>query len=84
MVKIRLARHGAKKHPYYHVVVADSQKPRDGRFIEQIGTYDPAKPMAEARIDRDRFDHWVGQGAQVTETLKKVIREQAKAAPAAG
>ncbi|MGD8863444.1 MAG: 30S ribosomal protein S16 [Myxococcales bacterium] len=84
MVKIRLARHGAKKTPYYHIVVADSQSPRDGRFIEQIGTYDPAKPMTEAKIDRERLDHWIGQGAKVTETLRKVIREQSKAAAAAG
>ena len=81
MVKIRLARHGAKKHPYYHIVVADSESPRDGRFIEQIGTYDPAKPMTEAKIDRARLDYWVGTGAQVTESIRKVIREQAKGSP---
>lgn len=82
MVKIRLARHGAKKNPYYHIVVADIQSPRDGRFIEHIGTYDPSKPMNEAKIDSARLDYWVGQGAQVTETLSKVIREKAKAAAA--
>lgn len=84
MVKIRLARHGAKKHPYYHVVVTDVQNARDGRFLEQIGTYDPAKPMSEARIDRDRLAYWVGVGAQVTTSLKKVVREHDKAAAAAG
>jgi small subunit ribosomal protein S16 len=83
MVKIRLARHGAKKHPYYHIVVSDVQSSRDGGFLEQIGTYDPAKPMQEARIDRDRLEYWVGMGAQVTTSLKKVIREQAKVAAAA-
>jgi len=83
MVKIRFARFGAKRHPFYHIVVTDSESPRDGRFIEQIGTYDPAKPMAQAILRRDRLDHWLGRGAQVSESLAKVIREQAKAAPAA-
>jgi small subunit ribosomal protein S16 len=83
MVKIRFSRHGAKKHAFYHIVVTDSEAARDGRFIEHIGTYDPAKPMAQARIERDRLEHWLGLGAQVSESLKKVLREQAKAAPAA-
>lgn len=82
MVKIRLARFGAKRRPYFHIVVTDSQNPRDGRFIEQIGTYDPARPMAEAKVDRARLDHWVSVGAQVTESLQKVFREQKKAAAA--
>jgi small subunit ribosomal protein S16 len=83
MVKIRFARRGAKKHAFYHIVVTDSENPRDGKFIEQIGTYDPARPMTEARIDRIRLKHWLGVGAQVTVPLKKVLREQAKApAPA--
>jgi small subunit ribosomal protein S16 len=87
MVKIRFARFGAKKHPFYHIVVTDSENPRDGRYIERIGTYDPAKPMAGAVVKRDRLEHWVGRGAQLSESLAKVIREQAKtaaAAPAAG
>lgn len=79
MVKIRLARHGAKKTPYYHIVVANHEAPRDGKFLEQIGTYDPAKPMAEAKIDRSRLDYWLGVGAQVSTSLGKVLREQAKA-----
>lgn len=83
MVKIRFSRHGAKKHAFYHIVVTDSEAARDGRFIEHIGTYDPAKPMAQARIERDRLEHWLGRGAQISESLKKVLREQAKAAPAA-
>ena len=82
MVKIRLARFGAKKHPFYHIVVTDSENPRDGRFLEQIGTYDPSKPMTSAKVDRVRLDHWVGRGAQLSESLAKVMREQAKA-PAA-
>jgi len=79
MVKVRLARFGAKKHPYYHVVVTDSENRRDGRFIEHIGTYDPGKPMAEARIDRPRLEHWLSKGAKVTESLAKVLREHKKA-----
>jgi small subunit ribosomal protein S16 len=80
MVKIRLARHGAKKNPYYHIVVSNHEAPRDGKFLEQIGTYDPARPMAEARVDRARLDHWLGVGAKVTTSLEKILREQAKAA----
>ena len=80
MFTIRFARRGAKKHPYYHIVVTDKENARDGRFIEQIGTYDPARPMTEARIDRDRLSYWVGVGASVSVPLKKVLREQAKAA----
>lgn len=80
MVKIRFARHGSRGNPYYHIVVTDSQNARDGRFIEQIGTYDPAKPFSEAKLDRERLDHWVGVGAQLTTSLRKLVREQAKAA----
>ena len=83
MVKIRLARFGAKKHPFYHIVVTDSENPRDGRFLEQIGTYDPSKSMTGATVDRDRLSHWVGRGAKLSETLAKVMREQAKAPAAA-
>jgi small subunit ribosomal protein S16 len=83
MVKVRLARHGSKKRPYYHIVVTDSQNARDGRFIEQLGTYDPAKPMAEARIDHDRLAYWVSVGAQPSESLGRVIREHKKALDAA-
>ena len=79
MVKIRLARWGAKKRPYYHIVVADSQSPRDGKFLEQIGTYDPSKPAGEAKVDRGRLEHWLSVGAQVTPSLKKVFNEHRKA-----
>jgi small subunit ribosomal protein S16 len=78
MVKIRLARFGGKKHPYYHIVVSDSESPRDGRFLEQLGTYDPSKPMSEARLDAKRLEYWLGVGAKATETLKKIIRENKK------
>ena len=79
MVSVRLARFGSKKRPYYHVVVTHSENPRDGRFIEQIGTYDPTKPMADARIDRTRLDYWLSVGARPSETLAKVLREHKKA-----
>ncbi|HET6332945.1 MAG TPA: 30S ribosomal protein S16 [Polyangiales bacterium] len=78
MVKIRFARFGAKKRPFYHIVVTDAENPRDGRFLEQIGTYDPSKPMLQAKIDRDRLSHWVGRGAKLSESLAKVMREQLK------
>ena len=87
MVKIRFARFGAKRRPFYHIVVTDSENPRDGKYIERIGTYDPSKPMAQAIVQRERLDHWVGRGAQLSESLSKVIRDLAKsavAAPAAG
>jgi small subunit ribosomal protein S16 len=80
MVTIRFARRGAKKHAYYHIVVTDKENARDGRFIEHIGTYDPARPMTEAKVDRVRLQHWVGVGASMSVALKKVLREQAKAA----
>ena len=78
-VKIRLARQGAKKSPFYRVVATDTRSARDGRFIEQIGTYDPSKPMADARIDRTRLDYWLSVGARPSETLAKVLREHKKA-----
>lgn len=79
MVKIRLARFGSKKRPYYHVVVADHQRSRDGKFIEQLGTYDPNQPMTEARIDRERLQYWLSVGAELTTSLRKVYREHGKA-----
>lgn len=82
MVKVRLARAGAKKRPYYHIVVTDKEKPRDGRFIEQIGTYDPSRPIEEARVDLSRLEYWVGVGAQVSDRVRDVINEQKRAAAA--
>ncbi len=79
MVRIRLSRHGSKRRPYYHIVVSDSESARDGRFIEQLGTYDPRLPREEARINRDRLNYWIGQGAQLNDTLKKVVRDHGKA-----
>ena len=75
MVKIRLRRMGAKKAPYYRVVVADSRYPRDGRFIEEIGTYNPCVSPAEIKIDADRAREWIKTGAQPTETVRALLKE---------
>lgn len=78
MVKIRLSRAGSKKRPFYHVVVTDKSNARDGRFIEQIGHYDPARPLTEARIDHDRIAYWVSVGAKLSDRMKKIARDHAK------
>ncbi|MGF1684625.1 30S ribosomal protein S16 [Photobacterium minamisatsumaniensis] len=82
MVTIRLARHGAKKRPFYHIVVADSRCARDGRNIEKIGFFNPlAKGQEERlRLDLDRVNHWVGLGATVSDRTAKLIKDAAKAA----
>lgn len=82
MVTIRLARTGAKKRPFYHIVVADSRRPRDGRYIERVGFFNPVATGGEERlrIDRARVDHWLGQGAQASERVTTLLKEQAKAA----
>jgi small subunit ribosomal protein S16 len=72
-VKIRLRRMGAKKAPFYRVVVADSRYPRDGRFIEEIGYYDPMKKPAEVKIDMEKAEKWIKNGAQPTETVKALL-----------
>ena len=72
--KIRLKRMGAKKAPFYRVVVADSRYPRDGRFIEEIGYYDPTKTPSVIKIDTEKADKWIKNGAQPTETVKKLIK----------
>lgn len=74
-VKIRLRRVGAKKAPFYRVVVADSRAPRDGRFIEEIGTFDPMKSPAEIKIDAEKVEQWLKNGAQPTETAKSVLKQ---------
>ncbi len=83
MVKIRLKRQGAKKAPYYRVVVADSRSPRDGRNIEEIGTYDPMANPAVIDIDLERAKYWLGCGAQPTDTVRGLLKlAEAKQAPA--
>ena len=74
MVKIRLRRMGAKKAPFYRVVVADSRYPRDGRFIEEIGYYDPTKEPSVVSIDKEKADRWLANGAQPTDTVKKLLK----------
>ncbi len=74
-VRIRLTRKGAKKSPFYRVVVADSEAPRDGRFIEVLGTYDPRQDPAEVKIDGDRLDYWLGNGAQPSDTVRSLIKK---------
>ena len=73
-VKIRLRRIGAKKAPFYRIVVADSRYPRDGRFIEEIGTYDPTKNPSAINVDAEKADKWIKNGAQPTETVKKLLK----------
>ncbi len=73
-VKIRLKRMGAKKAPFYRVVVADSRYPRDGRFIEEIGFYDPTKEPAVVNIDKDKAEDWIKKGAQPTDTVKRLLK----------
>lgn len=82
-VKIRLARAGAKKHPYYHVVATDSASRRDGRFIEAVGSYDPTAQPAKVQFDDERLDHWLNCGAQPTATVAQLIRNHKKQAAAA-
>ena len=74
-VKIRLKRMGAKKAPFYRVVVADSRYPRDGRFIEEIGTYNPLTDPASINIDTEKAQKWIKNGAQPTDIVKKLLKE---------
>ena len=75
MVKIRLRRMGAKKAPYYRIVVADSRCPRDGRFIEELGTYDPMAESGKIKVDMERAKYWIANGAQPTETVRSILNK---------
>ena len=75
MVKIRLRRMGAKKAPFYRRVVADSRFPRDGRFIEELGTYNPLKEPAEIKVDAERAQAWIKDGAQPTDTVRSLLKK---------
>ncbi len=75
MVKIRLRRMGAKKAPYYRVVVADSRSPRDGRFIEELGVYDPMAEGEKLKLDAERVKYWISQGAQPTDTVRGLLKK---------
>lgn len=82
MVTIRLSRGGAKKRPFYHIHVADSRTPRDGRYLERIGFFNPTASGNDERlrIDLDRYDHWVGQGAGTSDRVAKLVKEARTAA----
>ena len=73
-VKIRLARHGSKGNPFYRIVVADSRSPRDGRFIDRIGTYDPQKEPSDIKVDEEKARKWLGKGAQPTDQVKNLLK----------
>ena len=75
-VKIRLRRMGAKRAPFYRVVVADSRYPRDGRFIEELGTYNPMRDPAEIKIDSEKAKKWLSNGAQPTDTVKSIFKKE--------
>ena len=75
MVKIRLRRMGAKKAPYYRIVVADSRSPRDGRFIEEIGTYDPMAENDKITVNMERAKYWIANGAQPTDTVRGLLKQ---------
>ena len=82
MVSIRLRREGSLNNPYYKVVVADQRSPRDGKFIEIIGNYNPRKQDVNANIDLGRADYWIGKGAQPSETVRSIIKKARKAVAA--
>ena len=75
-VKIRLARHGAKKRPFYRIVVADNESPRDGRYLETVGTYNPLSDPAEVSLKVDRIKYWIEQGATPTGTVKGLLKKE--------
>jgi len=75
MVKIRLRRMGAKKAPYYRIIVADSRSPRDGRFIEEIGVYDPMAEGEKIKVDMERAKYWIASGAQPTDTVRGLLKK---------
>ena len=75
-VKIRLARHGSKKRPFYRIVVADSESPRDGRYLENVGTYNPLIDPAEVTLKQERIQYWIKQGAIPTDTVKTLLKKE--------
>jgi len=75
-VKIRLARHGAKKRPFYRIVVADVEAPRDGKFIEMVGTYNPLLDPPAVTMKQDRIKYWIDQGAIATDTVKSLLKKE--------
>lgn len=82
-VKIRLKRGGSRNHPVYRIVVADGRSPRDGKFIEELGTYWPHQKTDNFKLDAERANYWISQGAQPSDTVKSFLKKAAKAAPQA-
>ncbi len=81
MVRIRLARHGAKKKPFYRIVVADKECPRDGRFLENVGTYDPLQDPAKVTLKEERIKYWIDKGAIPSDTVKSLFKKEGLFAP---
>ncbi len=77
-VVIRLSRHGAKKKPFYRIVVSDSRSPRDGRYIEQIGTYNPKAASGGIKLDKEKADKWIKQGAKPSQTVSELVKKVQK------
>ncbi len=75
-VRIRLARHGAKKKPFYRIVAADSENPRDGRYLENLGTYDPLYDPARVSLKSDRIQYWMDQGALPSDTVRSILKKE--------
>jgi small subunit ribosomal protein S16 len=75
-VKLRLTRKGAKKRPYYRVVAADSESPRDGKFLDIIGSYDPMKDPAEIKLDKEKVNRWLGKGSIATESVSAILKKE--------
>lgn len=82
-VRIRLARSGAKKRPFYRIVAADQRASRDGRFLEKLGTYNPNTEPSTVTLNQPRIDYWLGVGAQASDTVARLLRKGAEAAPEA-
>jgi small subunit ribosomal protein S16 len=78
-VTIRLSRHGAKKRPFYRIVVSDRRFPRDGRYIEQVGTYDPIAASGGVKLNREKIESWIKNGAQPSQTVSELIKKEKKA-----
>ncbi|HEV8722321.1 MAG TPA: 30S ribosomal protein S16 [Candidatus Binatia bacterium] len=78
-VTIRMSRHGAKKKPFYRIVVSDQRFPRDGRYIEQVGTYDPRLNNGTIKLDREKIDAWIKKGAKPSQTVSELIKKELKA-----
>jgi small subunit ribosomal protein S16 len=75
-VKIRLARYGAKKRPFYRIIAADNDSPRDGRFLERLGTYNPLQDPAQVNLNAERVKYWIGRGAVPTDTVKSILKRE--------